>query len=165
VGSGGGHFDPQSAAQVAHRETGGRILRIMRGDGCANGRGDLRAMAGQAAGLPPGIRLGPFLAPSSPPETPVPTKRIPFPARYPVRLLVSGKWLLPPSMTMSPGSRNGSRDSMNWSTTSPALTMSITLRGRLSSPMNSSMEWAGSMVARPLASSARNSPTLPVVRL
>ena len=30
-------------------------------------------MAGQADGLPPGMREGPYLAPSSPPDTPEPT--------------------------------------------------------------------------------------------
>ena len=34
--------------------------------------------SGQAVGLPPGIMLGPFSAPSSPPETPVPMYSSPF---------------------------------------------------------------------------------------
>ncbi|KAL0133390.1 hypothetical protein PUN28_000849 [Cardiocondyla obscurior] len=38
-------------------------------------------MCGHALGLPPGIKDGPYLAPSSPPLTPLPTKRIPFSSR------------------------------------------------------------------------------------
>jgi hypothetical protein len=34
--------------------------------------------SGQAFSLPPGIMLGPLRAPSSPPETPVPTKSSPL---------------------------------------------------------------------------------------
>ena len=45
-------------------------------------------------------------------------------------------------MTMSPASRYGSTWSIIWSTVSPALTISMTRRGRLSRPANSSMEWA-----------------------
>ncbi len=33
---------------------------------------------GQASGLPPGMIDGPWRAPSSPPDTPVPTNRMPF---------------------------------------------------------------------------------------
>ncbi len=40
---------------------------------------------GHAAGLPPGMIEGPKRAPSSPPDTPVPTKRMPFSARSLVR--------------------------------------------------------------------------------
>ncbi len=50
---------------------------------------------------------GPRRAPSSPPETPVPMKRMPFSARPFVRRLVSVKRELPPSMMMSPFSRCG----------------------------------------------------------
>ena len=58
---------------------------------------------GQAAGLPPGMIDGPRRAPSSPPETPVPTNRMPRSARARVRRVLSGKWELPPSMMTSPG--------------------------------------------------------------
>merc|ERR1719430_2925483 len=50
-------------------------------------------IAGQAAGLPPGIREGPYLAPSSPPDTPDPTKRIPFSLKA-VALLQQGNQLV-----------------------------------------------------------------------
>jgi hypothetical protein len=60
---------------------------------------------GHAAGLPPGMMEGPKRAPSSPPETPVPMKRMPFSARALVRRLESVKSELPPSMMMSPASR------------------------------------------------------------
>ena len=46
-------------------------------------------IAGQASFEPPGIRLGPTRAPSSPPETPAPMKRIPASAQYLSRRSVS----------------------------------------------------------------------------
>ncbi len=56
---------------------------------------------------------GPKRAPSSPPETPVPMKWMPFSRRAATRRLVSGKLALPPSMMMSPLSRSGTSLSMN----------------------------------------------------
>lgn len=97
-------------------------------------------MYGQASSFPPGIKLGPHLAPSSPPDTPVPTKRMPFSARYLQRLFESGKCEFPPSMIMSPCSIWGSNFSMKSSTAGPAMTSSIIRRGFLSLEVNSSME-------------------------
>src|SRR5438874_748387 len=57
---------------------------------------------GHAAADPPGMMDGPFSAPSSPPETPVPMYRNPFASRSFVRRMVSGKCELPPSIRMSP---------------------------------------------------------------
>ena len=79
--------------------------------------------------------------------------------------MVSGKWELPPSMMTSPASRWGSTSSMNSSTASPALTISMTLRGRFSSPAISSMEWAPMTFLWPLAASFRKASTLETVRL
>src|SRR3989339_1750344 len=58
---------------------------------------------GQAFFDPPGMIDGPSNAPSSPPETPVPIYNMPLLSTYAVLLLVSGKWVLPPSIIMSPG--------------------------------------------------------------
>ncbi len=118
----------------------------------------------QAAGLPPGMIEGPWRAPSSPPDTPVPMYSMPLLSACLVRRMVSSKLLLPPSMMMSPASRCGSRDSMNSSTAEPALTINITRRGRLSSLTSSSSEWAP-MSLVPLAGPARKSSTLLTVRL
>ena len=57
--------------------------------------------------LPPGIKLGPFSAPSSPPDTPVPTNNNPRDSTYRVRRSVSAKCVLPPSISTSPGSNSG----------------------------------------------------------
>ncbi len=97
--------------------------------------------SGQAASLPPGIMLGPFRAPSSPPETPVPTYSSPFDSTYLVRRSVSLKSVLPPSMITSPGCKSGMSFSMNSSTAGPALTISITFRGVARLPTSSSSEW------------------------
>ena len=64
---------------------------------------------------------GPKRAPSSPPETPVPTYSRPLLSRYLVRRMVSGKCELPPSMIRSPGSRWGSSSSIKSSTALPGL--------------------------------------------
>ncbi len=82
-----------------------------------------------AAFEPPGIIAGPFSAPSSPPETPVPMNSSPLLSTYAARLAVSGKWLFPPSMMISPGSKTASNFSIYSSTGLPALTISITFRG------------------------------------
>ncbi len=83
---------------------------------------------------------GPSRAPSSPPETPVPTKRKPFASSAFVRRIESGKCELPPSMTMSPGDRCGRSCSMRSSTGLPALTISMTRRGRFSEATSSGIE-------------------------
>ena len=44
------------------------------------------------------MMLGPLRAPSSPPETPVPTYRRPLALAALSRRVVSGKWVLPPSI-------------------------------------------------------------------
>src|SRR5271170_6903900 len=119
---------------------------------------------GHAAGFPPGIIDGPNLAPSSPPETPVPTKRIPFSASALVRRFVSVNSELPPSIKMSPFSRYGSTCSIVWSTTSPAFTISITRRGSFNAAHKSFAECVPTTCV-PFASSARKSFTLDVVRL
>ena len=65
--------------------------------------------SGHAAALPPGIRDGPFRAPSSPPETPIPIYKIPFASTCFIRRSVSAKLELPPSIITSPSSKIGSR--------------------------------------------------------
>jgi len=55
---------------------------------------------------------GPFSAPSSPPETPVPMKLKPSAESSRLRRMVSWKKVLPPSMMMSPLSRYGLRESI-----------------------------------------------------
>lgn len=77
-------------------------------------------MWGQAAGSPPGIRLGPVLAPSSPPLTPVPTKHTPASETLAMRLSVSLYSEFPPSIIMSPGERWGRSASIKASTAGPA---------------------------------------------
>jgi hypothetical protein len=88
---------------------------------------------GHASSLPPGMMDGPYRAPSSPPDTPVPMNRKPFSARYLVRLFESGKWELPPSMMMSPGSAPPSvmMASMKSSTALPAYRHVSLARGEL----------------------------------
>lgn len=78
-------------------------------------------ICGHALGLPPGIKDGPYLAPSSPPLTPLPTKRIPFCSRSLVRLVVSWYSELPPSMIISPEERRGTNCSIKASTAAPAI--------------------------------------------
>jgi len=84
---------------------------------------------GHAAADPPGIRLGPFSAPSSPPDTPQPTKLNPFSSTYFARRMVSRKFEFPPSMTISPGDRSGRSPSSISSTGLPARIISMILRG------------------------------------
>ena len=55
----------------------------------------------------PGMSDGPRRAPSSPPETPQPTKCSPFARTAASRRRVSWKYELPPSMRMSPWSSSG----------------------------------------------------------
>jgi len=51
------------------------------------------------------MMLGPRSAPSSPPEIPAPTKLMPVSRTAFSRRIVSGKYALPPSTMMSPGSK------------------------------------------------------------
>jgi len=110
------------------------------------------------------MMLGPFSAPSSPPETPVPMYKSPFDSTYSVRRSVSLKWVLPPSMITSPGSSSGISFSMNSSTAGPALTISMTLRGRASASTSSSSEWQPTN-RLPFARPSMKSSTLLTVRL
>ena len=52
---------------------------------------------------------GPFKAPSSPPDTPVPMKLIPEFASSSLRRIVSRKNVFPPSIKISPLSKCGSK--------------------------------------------------------
>lgn len=86
---------------------------------------------------PPGMMLGPCSAPSSPPETPMPTKWMPCSRRSRSRRRVSAKCALPPSMIMSPGSSSGANSWITASVGSPAFTMMTSRRGRSSAATNS----------------------------
>ncbi len=99
---------------------------------------------------PPGMMLGPLSAPSSPPETPMPTKWMPCSRSWRSRRRVSAKCALPPSMIMSPGSRSGANSSITASVGSPAFTMTTSRRGRSSAATNSFA-----------VSAATNSPSCP----
>jgi len=98
-------------------------------------------ISGQAAADPPGIRLGPLRAPSSPPETPVPTYKSPRASTSRVRRSVSAGKVLPPSMITSPGESSGTRRPMRSSTAGPALTIIITRRGASRAATSASSEW------------------------
>src|SRR5919107_3983527 len=89
---------------------------------------------------------GPFSAPSSPPDTPVPTKCSPWTFSSPSRRIESGKWALPASMTMSPSSSSGTSSEITASVGPPALTMMTTLRGRSSDATNCSIVSDGTNV-------------------
>ena len=93
---------------------------------------NISLMWGQAEAWPPGMRLGPYLAPSSPPDTPEPTYRIPFFSNSLHLRVVSWCSEFPPSMIMSPLLNKGINFWMKSSTAWPALTISIILRGFLS---------------------------------
>ena len=93
--------------------------------------------------MPPGMIDGPLSAPSSPPETPVPTKCRPRAASASSRRMVSGKCALPASTTMSPDSSSGSSSSITASVAAPALTMITTLRGRASDATKSAIDSDG----------------------
>ena len=86
--------------------------------------------SGQAATEPPGIMEAPFKAPSSPPDTPLPTKRKPFDSANVTRRFVSSKFELPPSIKISPGESKGKSCSISSSTALPARTIIIILRGK-----------------------------------
>ena len=81
---------------------------------------------------PAGMSDGPRRAPSSPPETPMPKKWTMRSRQMSSRRMVSLKWELPPSMTMSPGARYGMIFCSVWSTGSPALIIIRMRRGRSS---------------------------------
>ncbi len=95
------------------------------------------------SGEPPGMIDGPFSAPSSPPDTPVPTKCKPFDFRYSSRRMVSGKCALPASMMMSPDSISGISSSITASVPGPALTMISTRRGRSRDATKSAIDSLG----------------------
>jgi hypothetical protein len=81
-----------------------------------------------ALGSPPGMMLGPSNAPSSPPDTPIPMKRIPLAAHSSVLRTVSGKYELPASRMMSPSSSSGVSSAMTSSTGLPALAITMIRR-------------------------------------
>lgn len=89
---------------------------------------------------------GPCSAPSSPPDTPVPTKWTPRSRSAFSRRRVSSKCALPPSMIMSPSSRSGANSSITASVGAPAFTMTSTRRGRSSDSTSSSGVEAGRKV-------------------
>ena len=95
---------------------------------------------------------GPFSAPSSPPDTPVPTKCRPSSFSRASRRMVSGKCALPASMTMSPSSSSGISSSITASVPGPALTMIRTRRGRSSEATKSAIDSDGTKVPSPAAS-------------
>src|SRR6478672_9402601 len=96
---------------------------------------------------------GPFRAPSSPPETPQPTKWMPRSARAACRRRVSANWALPPSMMMSPGSTNEASSSITASVGPPALTMIRILRGLASDATKSALDSDGTNTPSPPCSS------------
>ena len=87
---------------------------------------------------PPGMIEGPRSAPSSPPDTPIPTKLMPVSRTAFSRRMVSVNSALPPSTMMSPGSKTSTSDSITASVGLPALTMMIAARGFCSDAANSS---------------------------
>lgn len=107
--------------------------------------------------VPPGMIDGPLSAPSSPPETPVPTKCRPSAASAFSRRIVSGKCALPASTTMSPSSSSGTSSSMTASVAAPALTMMTTLRGRSSEATKSAIDSDGTKSPSVPASAIRDS--------
>ncbi len=88
--------------------------------------------------MPPGMIDGPLSAPSSPPETPMPTKWMPVGLISFSRRMVSWKFALPPSTMMSPGSKRATSSEMTASVPLPACTMMIAVRGFASEATNSS---------------------------
>ncbi len=94
----------------------------------------------QASSEPPGMIEGPRRAPSSPPETPMPTKLMPVSRTAFSRRMVSVNSALPPSTMMSPGSKTLTSSSMTKSVGRPALTMMIAVRGFDSEAAKSSYE-------------------------
>ena len=104
---------------------------------CKNGR-----TKGQASELPPGIKAGPFKAPSSPPLTPEPTYKMPEPSSDAILRWVSRYKVLPPSMTTSPALKRLLSSVRTLSTGAPAGTMSQTRLGICKLATKSLSEWA-----------------------
>ena len=100
---------------------------------------------------------GPLSAPSSPPETPLPTKCSPCSFSCASRRIVSGKCALPASMTMSSVSSSGMSSSITASVPGPALTMMITRRGRSSEATKSAIVSEARKVPSCPASASRDS--------
>src|SRR6478752_7004338 len=96
---------------------------------------------------------GPFRAPSSPPETPQPTKWMPLSASAACRRRVSANLAFPPSMMMSSGSTNAASSSMTASVGPPALTMIRILRGLASDATKSAADSDGTNTPSPPCSS------------
>ncbi len=96
-----------------------------------------------ASSEPPTMIDGPLRAPSSPPETPAPTKCSPLASSAWVRRIVSPKSALPPSTTMSPGSSSPATASTTASVPRPAWTMTTTQRGVVRLATNSSSSTLG----------------------
>ena len=108
---------------------------------------------------------GPNLAPSSPPETPLPMKRSPFSPYAFSRLIVSVQRELPPSITMSPFSRRGVRPSMTASVAFPACTRMTIFLGFAIEPTNSPSVFAPTTPPGVRGFSATNFSVFSVVRL
>ena len=100
---------------------------------------------------------GPLSAPSSPPQTPVPTKCRPSSFSLASRRIVSGKWALPASMTMSPSSSSGISSSITASVPGPAFTMMMTRRGRSSEATKSAIDSEATNVPSAPASATSDS--------
>src|SRR5829696_6911492 len=105
------------------------------------------------------MMLGPSSAPTSPPDTPAPTKWTPCRRRAASRRRVSSKWALPPSISTSSTSSSGTSSSMTASVGSPALTITTMRRGRCSEATNSAVVSDGTNVP-----SSPNCSTSAVVR-
>jgi hypothetical protein len=91
-------------------------------------------------------------------------KRKPAPSTSADRRRVSWKKELPPSITMSPGSRCGNRSAITWSTARPACTMSRIGRGGRIAATSSGMVRAAVM-GPSFPNSARKRSVRSVVRL
>src|SRR6476469_2066984 len=102
---------------------------------------------------PPGMIDGPFSAPSSPPETPQPTKWMPFSCNAACLRRVSSNLAFPPSMMMSPGSTSAANSSITASVGPPALTMIRIFRGTASEATKSADDSDGTNVPSPPKSS------------
>ena len=98
--------------------------------------------ASQAAAAPPGISDGPLRAPSSPPDTPQPTNRMPVSRSAASRRRVSGYHELPPSTSTSPASSSGRSRSIISSTGAPAGIIMRIRRGRLKAATKRSSDGA-----------------------
>ena len=102
---------------------------------------------------PPGMIDGPFNAPSSPPDTPHPTKWMPLSCNAACRRRVSSNFAFPPSMMMSPGSTNSANSSITASVGPPAFTMIRIFRGTANDATKSADDSDGTNVPSPPCSS------------